>query len=321
MINITPQNTRSCYSVKAVKSVAPEIEDFVVACEKLEFSYVPGVNILNELSFRLPQESIGVIFGRSGIGKTTLLRCLSGYLQPTRGSIRWGVDSPPRRNSFSDINQNSDKAQQLLSLWGEIDKQKSLAKQGIRQTSLYRQQQPAMMVFADCSNALAHLTAEENLELVLSPVCPTKETRTQAISLLLEITALSEVRNQIPAQLSSGQLRRLCLAQSLAVNPRLLVWDEPTSGLDAGTKYDLLNFLQILRLAVPFPILIVTHDIETALLLANNIFLFDNGQIKHTLRIDIPPQRYPHDLDLKQFVPLRQTMLEFLNANKIFSGN
>ena len=141
------------------------------------------------------------------------------------------------------------------------------------------------MVFADCSNALTQLTAQENIELVLAPICEDVNIRKHIISLLLEITDLTSVRHQTPSQLSSGQLRRLCLTQSLAVNPRLLVWDEPTTGLDTGTKYELLSFIQALRSAVCFPGIIVTHDIETALLLADEIYMFRDGRIARELKV------------------------------------
>jgi molybdate transport system ATP-binding protein len=294
---------------------------FALRCDNLEFSYTQGVKVLDRTSLTLPGESVGVVFGKSGSGKSTLLRCLMGYLRPTAGTITWPPDTAINRLSkFEELYETTGSAHELVGLWKRIDEQRETARMGMRRRLLYTGQSASMMMFADCSNALPHLTAEENIGMVLAPVCADMRIRDQATSLLLEITALSNVRHQPPPQLSSGQLRRLCLAQSLATIPRLLVWDEPTSGLDTGTKYELLRFIQSLRSTVPLPGLIVTHDIETALLLADEIYLFGGGKIMRTLKVPIPRPRYPHDLDRPEYRPLRHEMVGFLEYEVSFEN-
>lgn len=292
-----------------------ESNGFAVRCENIEFGYTPGTKILDGASLTLPGENVGVVFGRSGSGKSTLLRCLTGYLRPSKGTITWPPETTIRgANAFRRLYGKTGVTHELVDLWNQIDEQRGLARKGIRRRMLYTGHRHMMMMFADCSNALPHLTAEENIGLVLSPVCADEQLRWRATSLLLEITALDHVRRQTPPELSSGQLRRLCLAQSLATSPRLLVWDEPTSGLDTGTKYDLLRFIQSLRSTVPLPGLIVTHDIETALLLADEVYLFDHGKILRTLKVLAPRPRHPQDLDRPEYRPLRQEMVQFLES-------
>jgi ABC-type nitrate/sulfonate/bicarbonate transport system ATPase subunit len=82
--------------------------------------------------------------------------------------------------------------------------------------------------------------------------------------------------------------------------------------LDTGTKYELLRFIQSLRSTVPLPGIIVTHDIETALLLADEVYLFKDGKISRTLKVHIPRPRLPQDLDGPEYRPLRHEMVQFL---------
>lgn len=293
---------------------------FVVSCRELEFAYKPGEDILKGVTFDLPVGALGVVFGRSGVGKTTLLRCLTGYVEPTGGSIEWpqaayGVD--PSVPSTAD---ESGRVRDLVTLWKRLEAGRSAKRSGLRLEALYANRNPAVLVFADCANALPQLSVEENLRLVLAPVCKDESNLNGMIALLLAITHLSEVRLHTPAELSSGQLRRLCLAQSLAVRPRLLVWDEPTSGLDSGTKYRFVHFIQSLRAAVQVPGLMVTHDVETALMLADEIYLFDEGRINTTLPVHIPQPRFPQDLDSAEYRPLRLEMLRFLGAGAFQEG-
>jgi len=298
-----------------------ESERCVVSCKNLEFGYNPETRVLKGVNLILPEGALGVIFGKSGDGKTTLLKCLMGYLTPTSGMIEWSAkEDDPTATQTDDWSGVGDRAIQLIGVWRELSKQKTNRRMGLRRRLLYTGRNPSLMVFADSSNALPQLTAEENLRMALAPVCADVTLRERAISLLLEITDLEKVRSQKPQQLSTGQLRRLCLAQSLAVNPRLLVWDEPTGGLDSATKYELIRFIQDLRSAVRLPGIIVTHDVETALLLADVIFLFDDGRIAKTRSVDIPFPRSPQDLDGPGYRPLRVEMIRFLASESGVTG-
>ena len=168
------------------------------------------------------------------------------------------------------------------------------------------------MVFADCSNALPQLTAEENLQLVLAPICPDLKLRQKTARLLLQLTGLTEVSRQKPSELSSGQLRRLCLAQGLAINPGLLILDEPTNGLDFSTKSSFLSFVEQLKKIVNITILSVTHDLDAALFLADRLLLFRDGKIIKEVQVEQPHPRQIEVLDTKKNLNLRQILTDFL---------
>ena len=293
-----------------------ESSEFAVVCENLEFGYSPNVKVLDGTSLSLTKGSFGIVFGKSGSGKSTLLRCLTGYLHPQKGIVKWPEMPVAGLIGQLPTHDTVTVASKLISLWQQLDRERHFTRTGLRRSILYAAPSHSVMMFADCSNALPHLTAEQNLDLVLAPICADQGLRSQAKSLLLEITDLRNVSNQTPGQLSSGELRRLCLAQSLAAAPQVLIWDEPTSGLDTATKYELVSFIQSLRHTVPLPGLMVTHDIETALLLADEIYLFAEGKILRSLNVQIARPRHPQDLDRAEYRPLRHEMIRFLELGR-----
>jgi ABC-type multidrug transport system ATPase subunit len=302
-------------NLASLLSELPDSRAFEFSCRNVRFGYGAGVEVLKGIDLTLPKHHMGVIFGRSGVGKTTLLKCITGYLAPTTGTIDWS--SPSKRILGSDETNASvshSRARELIALWEKIEGQKSRRRRGVWERLVYAESTSSPMVFADSANALPQLTVVENLKCVLAPVCKDFQLRERTISLVLAITDLAEARFKRPQQLSSGQLKRLCLAQSLAVNPRLLVWDEPTAGLDSATKYELLSFIQTIRSLVDVPGVLVTHDIEAALLLADEIYLFHNGRIIKTLEVGFPQPRRPEELANAEYRPLHFELVQFLKS-------
>lgn len=288
---------------------------FEFSCSDLRFGYADGADILKGVNFTLPKHAMGVIFGRSGVGKSTLLKCITGYISPREGSIDWSPKAPRELQSKVPATSDfQDRARSLITLWNQIENQKTRRPNRLVGRLIYAQSSRSPMVFADSSNALPQLTVAENLRLVLAPICPDLAMREQAIALLLAITDLTETRLQRPPQLSTGQLKRLCLAQSLAINPRLLVWDEPTTGLDNATKYEFLSFIQTLRSLVDLPGILVTHDIEAALLMADEIYMFRDGRIEKTMEVNTCQPRRPEDLVNLEYRPLHFELIQFLKS-------
>ena len=285
----------------------------IVSCENLRFAYSNQQPVLKGISLKLYQEESTVLFGKSGSGKTTLLKFISGYSKPDSGKIVVSNLLEIKESStLSSVDENTQYAHKIAQFWEQMQTQKRISFswweylfQGTRSFHGY-------MVFADCSNALPQLTAEENLYLVLAPICFDRELRRKTTKLLLKLTGLTEVSQQKPVELSSGQLRRLCLAQALAVNPGLLIMDEPTNGLDFSTKSSFLTFLEQLRQLVGITILSVTHDLEAALLLADRLLLFRDGQIVNEVFVDKPHPRKLQDIDTPEYTHLRRILTDFL---------
>ncbi len=285
----------------------------IVSCENLRFAYSSQKPILNGISLNLYQGESTVLFGKSGSGKSTLLRCISGYSKPDSGKIIINsLVEGEEQSTLSSVKDRSQYAYKIAQLWQQIQTQKR--KKWSWWDYLFRGSRSSQgyMVFADCSNALPQLTAEENIYLVLAPICSDLELRINTTRLLLALTGLTEVSQQKPAALSSGQLRRLCLAQGLALNPGLLILDEPTNGLDFSTKAAFLYFLEQLRQVVGITILSVTHDLEAALLLADRLLLFRDGQILKEVYVDEPHPRQLQDIETPEYTNLRRMLTDFL---------
>jgi sulfonate transport system ATP-binding protein len=104
----------------------------------------------------------------------------------------------------------------------------------------------------------------------------------------LEEVGLTDKLDAWPLQLSGGQAQRVSLARALVSNPTLMLLDEPFSALDALTRIDMHQLVIELWRRHSMAILIVTHDVDEALALADRLVILDEGRIAHTWRIDLP---------------------------------
>ncbi len=127
----------------------------------------------------------------------------------------------------------------------------------------------------------------ENVEMALlnSADRPTRREHTE--STLAEV-GLSEKLDSWPLQLSGGQAQRVSLARALVSNPSLLLLDEPFSALDALTRIEMHQLVIELWRRHSMAILLVTHDVDEALALADRIVLMDEGRITHTWEMTLP---------------------------------
>ncbi|GGO26896.1 ABC transporter ATP-binding protein [Micromonospora parathelypteridis] len=114
-----------------------------------------------------------------------------------------------------------------------------------------------------------------------------------------------------PAELSGGQAQRVAVARALVREPDLLLLDEPFGALDALTRLRMQVLLRRLRAEHGFAALLVTHDVEEALLLADRILLLDAGRIAADLPVDLAPTRTPDD---PAFGALRRHLLDRLGV-------
>jgi ABC-type multidrug transport system ATPase subunit len=297
--------------------------DLVLSCSGIRFAYPNCPELLRGVDLQVGRDELIVIFGKSGTGKTTFLKCLLGYLKPTAGEVCWS--SPLNTSAVAELPSRAEDVPPHFSCAGEFARiwnnilSRPQHKNMIRSLLYSRAFEPTM-VFADCSNAFSQLTVRENLLLVLAPRQLGRELCDQIVSLALELTDLLPFGGRHANELSSGQLRRLCLAQSLASFPRLLVWDEPTVGLDLATKYEFLKIVQEVRRLLQIPGILVTHDVDAALFLASKICFFGHGSIIEELAM---PQRTA-EVDLgdssDETRRVRGRMLRFLDPD-LFSGD
>jgi len=181
--------------------------------------------IINDFSLELAEGEFVVLFGRSGSGKTTILRLIAGLDTPDVGEI-WI-------------------AQTLASKEGQIAVPPRLRNIGF--------------VFQDLA-LWPHMTIAQSLDFVLAASGVPRPHRAKRISEGLSAARIADLGGRYPHQLSGGEQQRAALARALVTKPRMLLLDEPMSSLDADLKSELASELASLHRTFGLTTLYVTHD-------------------------------------------------------------
>ena len=194
-----------------------------------------------------PGEVVAVL-GRSGSGKSTMLRCVNLLETPTSGTITVG-------GTPAFAGGKPAKGRDLVALRRKV----GMLFQGL--------------------NVFPHLSVVENVALPMVRSLGTghEEAVDTAIRLLGKV-GLVEKALAMPGQLSGGQLQRVALARALAMNPLALLFDEPTSALDPESTMEVLNVMKDLS-AEGMTMIIVTHEVKFALDVADTVVMIANGEV------------------------------------------
>jgi osmoprotectant transport system ATP-binding protein len=214
--------------------------EFVNVTKSYPGAATPAVN---DVSFTVREGAICMLLGTSGSGKTTLLRMVNRLIDPTSGEIR--IDGTPTT------------AQDPITLRRGIG-------YVIQQVGLF-----------------PHLSIEDNVRVVPSILGEKKAETAARVDELLRLVGLEpeEYRRRYPRQLSGGQQQRVGLARALAADPSVLLMDEPFGALDAITRARLQDELLRIQLGVKKTILFVSHDVEEALKLGDQIVVMSEGTL------------------------------------------
>lgn len=164
------------------------------------------------------------IVGRSGSGKTTLLNLISGILEPTSGSVFFGDKD--------------------ITLMNDIEK------------SYYRNESIGFV--PQSLGALPNLSVLDNVRVPFFLFRRDGDTEGRALS-LLEMMKIAHLKNEMPKNLSGGELKRMLIARALMNDPKLLIADEPTANLDAETAVGVMQAIKDIN-KLGTAVLIVTHD-------------------------------------------------------------
>nr|WP_294528884.1 nitrate/sulfonate/bicarbonate ABC transporter ATP-binding protein [uncultured Rhodopila sp.] len=220
--------------------------------------------VLDDVNLTLREGEIVALLGRSGSGKSTLLRIVSGLLKPTAGSVTW----------------------RGVPLSGPTD--------GVA------------MVFQSFA-LFPWLTVQENVELGLEARGVARAERERRSEEAIDMIGLGGFENAYPKELSGGMRQRVGLARALVVHPDLLLMDEPFSALDVLTaetlRTDLIDLWMDGKLPVK-SVLMVTHNIEEAVLMCDRILVFSSnpGRVAHELKVPFPHPRNRLDPAFRQLV-------------------
>ncbi|MGH3103058.1 MAG: sulfate/molybdate ABC transporter ATP-binding protein [Gaiellaceae bacterium] len=207
--------------------------------------------VLDNVSLAIASGSLTALLGPSGSGKSTLLRLIAGLEQPDSGEI---------------------------AIAGEDTAALSPQKRGVG------------FVFQHYA-AFKHLTVRENIAFGLKIRRRPKREVRERVDELLSLVQLEGLAERYPSQLSGGQRQRMALARALAVEPRVLLLDEPFGALDARVRKELRTWLRRLHDEVHVTTVLVTHDQEEAMEVADRVAVMNHGRIEQTGK---PRDLYEH---------------------------
>lgn len=207
--------------------------------------------VLHDLDLSVYEGEIMVIMGGSGSGKTTLLRHLIGLEKPSAGNL------------------------ELLAQ--DLDKLGPVETMNLRRRIGVAFQGGALF---------SSLTVAENIKLPLREHARLDEKTMDIMARMkLEVVNLSGFGDLMPSELSGGMLKRAAVARAIIMDPKLLFFDEPSAGLDPVVSAALDELILRLRDAMEMTIVVVTHEVESALNIADRITILDSGRI---VEIDAP---------------------------------
>ncbi|RXT28425.1 polyamine ABC transporter ATP-binding protein [Rhizobium leguminosarum] len=224
---------------------------------------------VDDLSLKIYHREFFALLGASGCGKSTLLRMLAGFEQPTSGEI---------------VLDGTDMAG----------------------TPPYKR--PVNMMFQSYA-LFPHMTVEKNIAFGLRQDGMSKDEMAERVSQMLKLVKLEQFASRKPNQLSGGQRQRVALARSLAKRPKVLLLDEPLGALDKKlreeTQFELMDLQQNLGLTF----VVVTHDQEEAMTMADRIAVMSHGKV---VQVATPAEIYE--------APNSRFVADFIGDVNIFDG-
>jgi len=204
-----------------------------------------GNQVLNNFNLELFEGENLVIMGKSGSGKSVMVKCLIGLIQPDSGSITI---------------MNEDITQLSQTKLDELRTEIGFLFQG---SALYDS-----------------MTVRENLEFPLrrhKKKFGENVDTTSLVEKALESVGLLKAIDLMPAELSGGMQRRVALARALILKPKIIIYDEPTSGLDPITAKEIIELMRNIQQEYKTSSIIITHDVDCARVIANRMVLLIDG--------------------------------------------
>lgn len=216
----------------------------IIRFERVTKRYDDGTEALKNISVKIPANKLTVIIGPSGCGKTTLMKMINRLETPTEGAI-YINDKPTSEMDVVQLRRSIGYVIQRIGL-------------------------------------IPHMTIEENIALVPNLLGWDKERTKERVEQLLNMVNLDpeQYKRRYPLELSGGQQQRVGVIRALAGDPNIILMDEPFSALDPISREQLQYELKLLQQKIKKTIVFVTHDMDEALDIADNIIIMRDGQIE-----------------------------------------
>jgi len=229
----------------------------LLTVEHLQKTYTTGgksLEVLRDVSFTVEEGEFVTVVGPSGAGKTTLLRCMAGLLPRSGGTV-------------------------MLTKTGKV---------------IDAPPPEIACVFQDYSRSLMPwYKVGRNVGLPLVNTIKDRDERKRAVEQALQSVGLEGFADSYPWQLSGGMQQRVAIARALAYRPEFLIMDEPFASVDAQTRADLEDLILRVRQIAGVTIVLVTHDIDEAVYLADRVVVVSGRPtvVMDVIDIDLPRPR------------------------------
>ena len=228
-----------------------------------------SVRALDDVSLDIGDQEFFALLGPSGCGKTTLLRSLAGFETPTEGSVLLGGED-------------------LLAIPAH--------------------KRPVNMMFQSYA-LFPHMTVAKNVGYGPARANQPRREIARRVEEVLEIVGLTGLAGRRPSQLSGGQRQRVALARAIVNRPQMLLLDEPLSALDRNVRSQMQLELKRLQHEVGIAFVMVTHDQEEALSIADRVAVLDHGRVQ---QVATPAELYQR--------PANRFVAEFIGKSNLFEG-
>jgi len=209
------------------------------------------LSVLRDISLHIEKGAIFGLVGRSGVGKSTLLRCINGLEQYNSGSLK--VDGV-------EVGTLEPKALRFF-------------------------RRDVGMIFQNFS-LVSRATVYENIALPMRFWHADKKEIEQKVGEFLKIVGIPEKRNSLARELSGGQKQRVAIARTLTMSPKLLLCDEATSALDPKSTQSVLSLLQQINRELGITIIAVTHEMDVVRSLCKEMAILDDGSVQAVGTVD-----------------------------------
>ena len=228
-----------------------------------------GPDAVASLDLEAAAGELVALLGPSGCGKTTILKMIAGLLAPTAGEIAFN---------------------------------------GERVNEAPAEQRGAVMVFQN-HLLFPHMTVHGNIAFGLKMRGVAQAEIDERVARMIALVRLEHLESRRPSEISGGQRQRVALARALIVEPRLLLLDEPLSNLDAHLRDEMRNLILSIHHQLGLTTIVVTHDQQEAVVLADRIALIFDGRLQQ----DAPPRAFYEQ-------PISPRVAAFFGNRNLFTG-